>query len=149
MDDLDLKILRILQSDSRMTVAEIGKQVGLSSSPCWKRINKLTKDKIIIKHTAILNQKKLGYNLIAFVSIKTANHSEGWLKNFSKKISLMQEVIEFYRMAGDVDYMLKVIVKDIEQYDTFYKKIIETEGLKEVSSRFSMEVIKNDISIPI
>ncbi|PPR76724.1 MAG: Leucine-responsive regulatory protein [Alphaproteobacteria bacterium MarineAlpha2_Bin1] len=149
MDDLDLKILRILQSDSRMTVAEIGKQVGLSSSPCWKRINKLTKDKIIIKHTAILNQKKLGYNLIAFVSIKTANHSEGWLKNFSKKISLMQEVIEFYRMAGDVDYMLKVIVRDIEQYDSFYKKIIEIEGLKEVSSRFSMEMIKNDISVPI
>ena len=92
MDDLDIKILRILQSDCSLTVSEIGKKVGLSSSPCWKRINKLIKDKIIIKQAAILNQKKLGYNLVAFVSIKTANHSEEWLKNFSKKPMFLEDL---------------------------------------------------------
>ncbi|MAR79252.1 MAG: transcriptional regulator [Rhodospirillaceae bacterium] len=149
MDSLDIKILRILQQDCSQTVAEIGKKVGLSSSPCWKRINKLIQDGVIIKQTAILDQKLLGYNLVAFVSIKTGNHSEEWLENFSSQISKISEVIEFYRMAGDVDYLLKVIVKNIEKYDDLYKKIIEIEGLKEVTSRFSMEVLKNDMAIPI
>ena len=149
MDDLDLKILRILQKDCTQTVAQVGKKVGLSSSPCWKRINKLIKDGIIIKQSAILDQKRLGFSLTAFVSIKTGNHSEFWLKNFSEKICNLNEVIEFYRMAGDIDYMLKVIVKDIEHYDRFYKDLIAIEGLKEVSSRFSMERIKDDSSLPI
>ena len=149
MDDLDLKILRLLQDDCTQTVAEVGKKVGLSSSPCWKRINKLVKDGVILKQAAILNHKRLGYNLVAFVNIKTGNHSEKWLSDFSEKINQMNQVIEFYRMAGDVDYLLKVVVKNIENYDEFYKELIEIEGLKEVTSRFSMEVIKNDISIPV
>ncbi len=149
MDDLDLKILRILQIDCTETVSDIGKKVGLSSSPCWKRINKLIKDGVIIKQAAILDQKQLGYNLVAFVSIKTGNHSEEWLKSFSEKLHAIDQVTEFYRMAGDVDYMLKVIVKDIENYDIFYKELIEIEGLKEVTTRFSMEVIKSNTSIPI
>ena len=149
MDQLDIKILRMLQRDSNMSVTAIARKVGLSTSPCWKRIERLRSNKIIKSERAILDYRKLGFNIVAFVCIQSGDHSKEWLENFSQKVTKMPEVTEFHRMAGDVDYMLKVIVKDIQRFDEFYKRLIEVGKLKDVSSRFSMETIKSSTIIPI
>ena len=149
MDEMDLRILRILQDDSRLSISQIGRRVGLSPSPCWKRINRMEKEGIIKGQTATLDAQRLGLGLIVFVSIKTGEHSSEWLKNFSKTVVEMPEVIEFYRMAGDVDYMLKVLVRDMGAFDNFYKRLIGNNVLSDVTSRFSMETIKETSSLPI
>ena len=149
MDEMDLRILRILQDDSRLSISQIGRRVGLSPSPCWKRIKRMEKEGIIKGQTAVLDAQRLGLGLIVFVSIKTGEHSSDWLKNFSKTVVEMPEVIEFYRMAGDVDYMLKVLVRDMSAFDNFYKRLIGNNVLSDVTSRFSIETIKETSSLPI
>ena len=149
MDTLDKKILNLLQKDSTQPISVIAKSVGLSASPCWKRIKKMINDGIIVKQCAHLDYFLLGFGLIAFVSIKTEEHSDNWLKNFSKKIRLMPEVLEFHRMSGDVDYMLKVVARDINSFDKFYKELVKISGLSEVTSRFSMEKIKDGDVLPL
>ena len=146
---MDLRILRILQDESRLSISQIGRRVGLSPSPCWKRINRMEKEGIIKGQTAILDAQRLGLGLIVFVSIKTGEHSSEWLKNFSKTVVEMPEVIEFYHMAGDVDYMLKVLVQDMSAFDNFCKRLIGNNVLSDVTSRFSMETIKETSSLPI
>jgi Lrp/AsnC family transcriptional regulator len=105
MDAIDRKILHELQRDASLSVAEIGNRVGLSSTPCWKRIQKLESDGVIEKRVALVNQDKVGLGVTVFVSIETGDHSESWLKAFAEHVGAMPEVMEFYRMAGDVDYM--------------------------------------------
>ena len=149
MDEMDLRILRILQEDSSLSVSHVAQQVGLSASPCWKRFNRMQKEGVIKRQSAILNAYRLGLGLIVFVSIKTGEHSTGWLEKFSKTVIAMPEVMEFHRMAGEVDYMLKVIVSDMEAFDEFYKRLIGTTALSDVTSRFSMETIKETTALPI
>ena len=149
MDKIDRQILRILQTDSSMSVSDVAKQVGLSASPCWKRINRLTSDGIIKRRIAVLNADILGFGITAYVSIRTGEHSREWLENFSKTVTKMPEVMEFHRMAGDVDYMLKVMVTDMQEFDAFYKRLISTSAINEVTSRFSMETIKDTTALPI
>src|SRR6266436_7830797 len=108
MDAIDRKILSVLQADASLSVAEIGHRVGLSSTPCWKRIQKLEADGVIEKRVAVVNQDKVGLGVTVFVSIETGDHSEAWLKNSAEVLGVMPEVMEFYWMAGDVDYMLRV-----------------------------------------
>ena len=149
MDAIDRKILLTLQEDASLSVAEIGQRVGLSSTPCWKRIQRLEADGVIQKRVAIVDQDKVGLGLSVFVSVETDDHSEAWLSRFADAVSAMPEVLEFYRMAGDVDYMLRVVVKDMQAYDTFYKQLIAASPLKNVTSRFAMEKIKSTTSLPI
>jgi Lrp/AsnC family transcriptional regulator len=149
MDAIDRKILLTLQEDASLSVAEIGQRVGLSSTPCWKRIQRLEADGVIQKRVAIVDQDKVGLGISVFVSVETDDHSEAWLGRFAKAVSAMPEVMEFYRMAGDVDYMLRVVAPDIAGYDTFYKKLIGTVPLKNVTSRFAMEKIKSTTALPI
>ncbi len=149
MDAIDRKILAVLQKDASLSVAEIGNRVGLSSTPCWKRIQRLEAEGVIQRRVAIVDQDKLGLGVTVFVSVETGDHSEDWLKNFATVVGAMPEVMEFYRMAGDVDYMLRVVVPDIQGYDTFYKKLIAAVPLKNVTSRFAMEKIKSTTSLPI
>ena len=149
MDAIDRKILAVLQEDASLSVAEIGSRVGLSSTPCWKRIQRLEADGVITKRVAVIDQDKLGLGVTVFVSCETGDHSEDWLKNFAKVVEAMPEVMEFYRMAGDVDYMLRVVVPDIPGYDAFYKRLIATIPLKNVTSRFAMEKIKATTALPI
>jgi Lrp/AsnC family transcriptional regulator len=149
MDAIDRKILAVLQTDSSLSVAEIGHRVGLSSTPCWKRIQKLEADGVIQKRVAIIDQDKVGYGVTVFVSIETGDHSQDWLKHFADVVGAMPEVMEFYRMAGDVDYMLRVVVPDIPGYDRFYKQLIGAIPLKNVTSRFAMEKIKSTTSLPL
>jgi Lrp/AsnC family transcriptional regulator, cysteine-sensing transcriptional activator len=149
MDAIDRKILAVLQKDASLSVAEIGNRVGLSSTPCWKRIQRLEADGVIQRRVAVVDQDKLGLGVTVFVSIETGDHSEEWLKRFAEVVSALPEVMEFYRMAGDVDYMLRVVVPDIPGYDAFYKRLIATVPLKNVTSRFAMEKIKSTTELPI
>jgi Lrp/AsnC family transcriptional regulator len=149
MDAIDRKILAVLQKDASLSVAEIGNRVGLSSTPCWKRIQRLEADGVIQRRVAIVDLDRLGLGVTVFVSVETGDHSEEWLKRFADVVSGLPEVMEFYRMAGDVDYMLRVVVPDIPGYDAFYKRLIATVPLKNVTSRFAMEKIKSTTELPI
>ena len=149
IDTIDRKILTVLQENAALSVAEIGERVGLSSTPCWKRIQRLEADGIIKGKVALVDQNKIGLGLSVFVSVERGDHSDAWLKTFAEVVSAMPEVMEFYRMAGDVDYMLRVVVADMQSYDLFYKKLIGAVALKNVTSRFAMEKIKSVTALPV
>ena len=149
MDAIDRKILGVVQQDASLSVAEIGQRVGLSSTPCWKRLQRLEADGVIMRRVALIDPDKLGLGITVFVSIETGDHSQDWLKRFAETVGAMPEVMEFYRMAGDVDYMLRVVVPDIAGYDGFYKRLIAAVPLKNVTSRFAMEKIKSTTALPI
>jgi Lrp/AsnC family transcriptional regulator len=149
MDTIDRKILLTLQEDASLSVAEIGQRVGLSSTPCWKRIQRLESEGVIQRRVAIVDQDKIGLGITVFVSVETGDHSQEWLNRFAILVSEMPEVMEFYRMAGDVDYMLRVVTADMQAYDAFYKRLIAAIPLKNVTSRFAMEKIKSTTMLPI
>jgi Lrp/AsnC family transcriptional regulator len=149
IDAIDRKILRVLQEDASLSVAEIGERVGLSSTPCWKRIQRMEGEGIIMGKVALVDQDRIGLGLSVFVSVESGDHSDAWLKRFAVAVSAMPEVMEFYRMAGDVDYMLRVVVADMGSYDIFYKKLIGAVALKNVTSRFAMEKIKSVTALPV
>jgi len=149
MDAIDRKILAVVQQDASLSVAEIGQRVGLSSTPCWKRLQRLEADGVILRRVALIDPEKIGLGVTVFVSVETGDHSNEWLKRFAEVVGAMPEVMEFYRMAGDVDYMLRVVVTDIQGYDAFYKRLIATVPLKNVTSRFAMERIKSTTALPI
>jgi Lrp/AsnC family transcriptional regulator len=149
LDRFDRKILALLQENADMPLAEISDQVGLSQTPCWKRIQKLQQSGVITRRVALVAPEKIGLGLTVFVSIETADHSAEWLRAFAAGVSAMPEVMELYRMAGDVDYMLRVMVEDMAAYDAFYKRLIEAFPLKNVSSRFAMERVKSTTVLAI
>jgi Lrp/AsnC family transcriptional regulator len=149
MDAIDRKILAVVQEDASLSVAEIGQRVGLSSTPSWKRLQRLEADGVILRRVALIEPEKIGLGVTVFVSIETGDHSQEWLGKFAEVVKAMPEVMEFYRMAGDVDYMLRVVATDIAGYDVFYKKLIGTVPLKNVTSRFAMERIKSTTALPI
>lgn len=149
MDAIDRKILAVVQQDAALSVAEIGQRVGLSSTPCWKRLQRLEADGVIMRRVALIDPEKVGLGITVFVSVETGDHSQEWLAKFAQVVDAMAEVMEFYRMAGDVDYVLRVVVQDMQSYDTFYKKLIATVPLKNVTSRFAMERIKSTTALPI
>jgi len=149
MDAIDRKILAVVQENASLPVAEIGQRVGLSSTPCWKRLQRLESDGVITARVALVDPDKIGLGVTVFVSVETDDHSEDWLQHFAEVVGAMPEVMDFYRMAGDVDYMLRVVAADIAGYDAFYKKLIGTVPLKNVTSRFAMERIKQTTALPI
>ena len=149
MDATDIKILDCLQVDAALSVSEVAKKVGLSTSPCWNRIQRLEQSGIIRGRVALLDAESLNLRVTAFVSIRTNQHSTEWFEKFSKSISSFPEVVEFYRMSGDVDYLLRVVVPDIASYDDFYKRLIEHVDLTDVSSSFAMEEIKYTTTLPL
>jgi Lrp/AsnC family transcriptional regulator len=146
---MDLKILRLLQEDATRPVAEIGKAVGLSTTPCWRRIQRLEETGVIQRRVAVLDPKQIHAGVTVFVSISTNQHSIAWLERFHAAIVEFPEVVEFYRMSGAVDYLLRVVVPSIEAYDAFYKKLISKIELSNVSSAFAMEQIKYTTALPL
>lgn len=132
-----------------MPVAEVARRVGLSTTPCWRRIQKLEEDGVITSRVAVLDPKKVNCKVTVFVSVVTNQHSEDWLKKFSSVIKEFPEVVEFYRMSGNVDYLLRVVVPDIESYDAFYKRLISKIDIADVSSAFAMEQIKYTTTLPL
>ena len=149
MDRLDQKILNCLQEDSSLPVAEISDRVGLSQTPCWRRIRNLEDAGVIQRRVALLDRAKLNLATTVFVAVKTSAHSEDWLADFADIVAGFPEVVEFYRMSGDIDYLLKVVVADIPAYDAFYKRLIAAVDLNDVSSSFAMEEIKWTTALPL
>ena len=149
LDEMDIKILRILQEDATRPVAEIGKAVGLSTTPCWRRIQKLEEAGIIRRRVALLDAAKVNVGVTVIVSIKTDKHAIGWLEKFHEAVIDFPEVVEFYRMSGEIDYLLRVVVPDIAAYDAFYKRLISRIEISKVSSAFAMEQIKYTTTLPL
>jgi Lrp/AsnC family transcriptional regulator len=149
MDDIDLKILSLLQQDASISIADLADKVGLSQTPCWKRVQRLEKSGVIERRVVLVNPEKVGLGLTVFVSVQAPDHSGLWLQRFADLVSEMPEVMEFYRMAGDVDYMLRVAVNDMVAYDRFYRRLIEAVPLRNVTSRFAMQRIKATTAYPL
>ncbi len=148
MDAIDQKILGILQEDAALSIADIASRVGLSPAPCWKRIRRLENNGVIERRVALLSREKLGLGLSVFVSVVAGEHSQAWLDRFTRNVGEMPEVVEFYRMAGDVDYLLHVLVPDMSAFDAFYKRLVAIIPLRNVVSRFAMERIKATTALP-
>lgn len=149
MDKFDKKILSILQNDCTASVSDVADQVGLSTTPCWRRIQTMEKNGIIKSRVALADPEKLNVGLTVFVTIKTNQHNPKWLDEFSQVASDFPEIIEFYRMSGDVDYLLRVVVPDMKAYDEFYKQLITRASFADISSSFAMEEIKYTTALPI
>jgi Lrp/AsnC family transcriptional regulator len=149
LDAMDLKILEMLQQDCTRPVAEIGRAVGLSTTPCWRRIQKLEADGVIERRVAIVNPQAVKVGVTVFVAITTNHHSSDWLDRFHAVIQTLPEIVEAYRMSGQVDYLLRVTVPDIASYDQFYKTLIGRIELSDVSSSFAMEQIKFTTAVPL
>ena len=149
MDATDKKILDLLQTDAGLTVKQIAEQIPLSATPCWKRIQKLEENGFIRGRVALLDPKKINANVTVFVAIKTEQHTRKWIERFNKAVAELPEVMEIYRMSGEVDYLLRVVVSSIEAYDEFYKKLIDRIDLSNVTSSFAMEQIKYTTALPI
>lgn len=152
MDSIDRKdrqILDLLQRDATLPVAEIAERVGLSRTPCWRRIRELEKRGFIKKRVALLDRDKLGVGVTVFVSIRTNEHNARWLAKFRKAVNALPEIVEAYRMSGDIDYLLRIVVTDIEGFDKLYKRLIELVDFYDVSSSFSMEELKSTTTIPV
>ena len=149
MDTTDKRILDLLQRDASLTVKQIAEQISLSVTPCWKRIQKLEEQGYIRARVALLDPIRINANVTVFVAIKTDQHTVQWIERFNEEVKELPEVMEIYRMSGEVDYLLRVVVNSIEAYDQFYKKLIERVELSNVTSSFAMEQIKYTTALPI
>jgi len=149
MDDIDKKILSLLQINADIPVAELSKKVNLSSTPCWLRINKLYKQGYIKKKVAVIDRAKINLSTEAFVQIRTSQHNMMWSKKFIEGVKEMDEVVEFYRLSGTTDYLLKVLVPSIGKFDEFYKKLTDKVDLSDVTTSFSMEELKQTSNLPL
>ena len=141
LDSIDIRILDILQQNAELQTAEVAQQVGLSTTPCWRRIQRLKESGVITRQVALLDAQKVNVGVTVFVSVRTSTHSLEWFETFKATVQAIPEVVEFYRMSGDVDYLLRVVVPDIAAYDRVYKRLIGGTQLREFSSRFAMEVL--------
>src|SRR5438045_871476 len=142
MDKLDARILELLQSDGALTAAEIAERIGLSKAPCWRRIQKLQRDGVIRRTVALLDAHSLNVGTTVFVTLKTGNHSEAWFEKFVRAVRDIPEVTEIHRMSGDVDYLIRIVVPDIDAYDAVYKRLISAVEFQDVSASFALETIK-------
>ena len=149
MDSIDKKILNALQTDCSGSIADIADRAGVSQTPCWRRIKKLEEAGYIDKRVALLSPEALNLKMTAYVMVKTAHHDDAWLRRFSDGVQSIPEIIEIHRMAGDIDYLLKVVASDIAEYDAIYKRLITVAELADVSASFSMECIKTTTELPL
>ena len=149
IDRLDLKILAQLQRDDTLSIAQLAEGVGLSVTPCWRRIQRLEKEGVIEKRVAVLNPEKLDLSLTVFVMVKTDKHNQAWLNTFQEAVKGFSEIVEVNRLAGEYDYLLKVITRNNQSYDAFYKRFIAKIELSNVTSCFSMEQVKKTTELPL
>lgn len=149
LDSIDRKILALLQENAELPVAELAEQVGLSQTPCWRRVQRLKERGVIRRSVMLVDPQQVNVGVTVFVSIRTSTHSEAWFQQFKAAVELIPEVVEFYRMSGEVDYLLRVVVPDIAAYDKVYKRLIAGTQLFDVSSSFAMEEIKFTTALPL
>jgi len=149
MDEIDRLLLEILQQDATLSLAQMAERVGLSPTPCWKRIQKLEARGVIMRRVAIVDPVRVGVGLSVLVNVEAGEHSPEWLQRFSEGVGAMPEVMEVYRTAGEIDYVLRVAVADMAEYDKFYKRLIAIAPMKNITSRFAMERIKHSTAYPL
>jgi len=149
LDAIDLKILNLLQRDCSQSVQAIGEAIGLSQTPCWRRIRRLEETGVLGARVALIKPEKVGLGVTVFVTVKTNHHSEEWLERFAAAVQEIPEVVEFYRMTGEVDYLLKILASGIADYDRIYKKLIHNIELYDVSASFAMEPLKYTTAVPL
>ena len=149
IDQTDWRIIDALQKDASESLAAIGEKVGLSQNACWRRIKRLKETGVLKARVAMFDAEKLGYSLTDFAILRVREHSEEWFASFAQKIMNMPEVVEFYRMSGDIDYMAKIVARDIKHYDEIYKQIIASGPIRDISSSFAMEDIKFTTALPV
>lgn len=150
LDRIDRRILGLLQNDASLSTAEVAETVGLSTTPCWRRIQNLERSGYLGRRVALLDRERLNVGVDVFVSIRAGQHTADWLEHFARAISALPEVMEFYRMSGDVDYLMRVVVPDIAAYDAFYKRLIAAvDNIADVSSSFAMQRIKYTTELPL
>ena len=149
MDSFDIKILSCVQQDGAMPVADLAQQVGLSTTPTWRRVQRLESDGVIRRRVALLDRTKLNVGVTVFVAIRTNQHTAQWLQKFARAIAGFPEVVDCYRMSGDIDYLMRLMLPDIAAYDQFYKRLIARIELSDVTSMFAMEEIKTTTALPL
>jgi Lrp/AsnC family transcriptional regulator len=149
MDKLDKKILEQLQKNGGLTAAELADRIGLSKAPCWRRIKRLEEEGVIKQTVALLDARSLNLGTTVFVTLKTGNHSEAWFDKFVKAVRDIPEVTEIHRMSGDVDYLMRIVVPDIDAYDLVYKRLIASVEFQDVSASFALETIKYTTALPL
>ena len=149
IDDNDRNILKALQRDASLSLENLAAQLSLSTNACWRRIKRMEADWVIARRVAIVDPEAVGLSMTVFVAVRTSDHSDQWLTKFAAAASSIEEVVEFYRMAGEVDYMLKLLVRDVADYDRVYKKLIKEVPLSDVSASFAMERIKYETAVPV
>lgn len=148
LDDTDREILRLLSRDATLSLADIGTAVGLTPNPCWKRIRRLEQAGVIAGRVAVLDPAKVGLPVSVFVALETADHSAAWLERFAKVVADMPEIVQAWRMSGEVDYLLHVVLPDLPAYDGFYQRLIGAVPLRNVTSRFALERMKSS-ALPV
>ena len=149
MDSRDRRILQLLQQDATLTAAELAERVGLTTTPCWRRIQRLEKDGYIQSRVALLDRHRMNVGVSVFVAVRAASHSADWLENFKRALGKVPEIVEAHRLSGDIDYLLRVVVPDIDGYDAVYKRLIQAVEFSDVSSSFSMEELKFTTALPV
>ena len=149
MDKIDRKLLALLQDDADRPLNELAEAVHLTATPCWKRIQRLQREGVIRKKVVLCEPAKLNLGLTAFVAVRTTQHSDAWLKKFAAAVQTIPEIVEAYRMSGDIDYMLRIVVPDIAGYDAVYRRLIRAVELSDVSSSFAMERLKYSTALPV
>jgi Lrp/AsnC family transcriptional regulator len=149
MDKIDRKLLALLQDDADRPLNELAEAVHLTPTPCWKRIQRLQKEGVIRKKVILCEPAKLNLGLTAFVAVRTTQHTDAWLKKFAAAVQTIPEIVEAYRMSGEIDYMLRIVVPDIAGYDTVYRRLIRAVELSDVSSSFAMERLKYSTALPV
>jgi Lrp/AsnC family transcriptional regulator len=149
MDVIDKKLIELLQQDATMPVAELAQRVNLSQTPCWKRVQRLKEMGVIRAQVALCDAKKLGVGTTVFVAVRTNQHTEAWAQSFARALDEIPEIVEAYRMSGETDYLLRVVVSDIDDYDRVYKQLIRAVPLFDVSSSFAMEQLKYSTALPV
>jgi len=150
LDATDLAILRLIQADASLSLGDIAKEVGLTQTPCWKRIRRMEETGIITGRVTLVNAEKLGLGISVFVAIETGDHSAAWIESFARTVAELPEIVECWRLGGDVDYLLRVVVSDMMAYDVFYRKLTaRVSSLRKVTSRFAMECVKSTTALPL
>jgi len=149
LDQIDLLLLEELQRDAGQSQRTLSERVGLSQNACWRRLKALEASGILGKRTVLLDRTKLGMGLVVFVMVKTRHHSASWLQQFRRHVSTIPEVIDFFRIGGEYDYLLKIVTQDMLGYDNVYKRLIDAVELETVTSYFAMEAIEEQRPIPL
>ena len=149
MDTKDRQILRILQSDASLSMAELADRCALSKTAVWRRVRDLEKKKVILSRTAELDAEALGFGLTVFALVSTNQHSDEWFSRFEKAVNSIPEILDFHRTSGSIDYLLKVVARDVRHYDDIYKRLIREVDFADISSTFVMETFKSGHQLPI